>query len=64
MEFQVWLILSSIEIIGVVFLFAQLMKKIETSRLRVIIGWSMFAGGIGIKIILYGIEMAYLVHLV
>lgn len=57
MEPQIWLILSSIEVIGIVFLFAQLSKKIKTSKFRVKIGWSMFAGGLGIKVILYGTEM-------
>jgi len=59
MEFYFWLILSSIELIGIIFLFAQLMKKIETNRFRVILGWSMFAGGLGVKLILYGIQLVH-----
>jgi len=57
MESQVWVILSSIEVIGIVFLFAQLSKKIETNQFRIRVGWGMFAGGLGVKLLLYGIEM-------
>lgn len=57
-EFTTWLLLSSIEVFGMIFLFAQLSKKIKTTQFRRRLGWGFFAGGLGIKIILYAIEMA------
>jgi len=57
-EFTTWLLLSSIEVFGMLFLLAQLSKKIKTTQFRRRLGWGFFAGGIGVKIILYGIGIA------
>ncbi len=61
---ETWLILSSIEVIGLVFLFAQLLKKIKTTRFRVALGWLLFAGGLCFKLVLYGVEMLYEVEMI
>ena len=57
-EFTVWLLLSSIEVFGIIFLFAQFTKKIQTTQFRMRLGCGFFVGGIVVKIILYGIEIA------
>jgi len=60
MEFTTWLLLSSIELFGMLFLFAQITKKIQSTQFRMRLGWGFFVGGIGVKIMLYGIEMTSL----
>ncbi len=42
------------------FLFAQITKKIQSTQFRIRLGWGFFVGGIGVKIMLYGIEIASL----
>ena len=56
--FVTFLILSSIEITGIALLFAQLSKKIKPHPFLIGLGWGLFGGGLGIKVILYGIEIA------
>ena len=57
-EFLAWLLLSSIEVFGMLFIVAQLSNKIQRSQFRLRLGWGFFAGGLGVKIILYALEIA------
>ena len=57
-DFVSFLIFSSIELTGMALLFAQLFKKIKPHPFLIGLGWGLFAGGLGIKLILYGIEIA------
>ena len=57
-DFATFLILSSIEITGMALLFTQVFKKIKSHPFLIGLGWGLFGGGLGIKLILYGIEIA------
>ena len=60
LELIAWLTLSSIEVFGMLFLYAQLSNKIKIQRteFRMRLGWGFFTGGLAIKVMLYGIEIA------
>lgn len=57
-ELSSFLIFSSIELTGLALLIAQIFKKIKPRRFLIWLGWGLFAGGLGAKIILYAIEIA------
>jgi len=57
-DFVSFLIFSSIELTGMTLLFFQVFKKIKPHPILIGLGWGLFAGGLGIKLILYGIEIA------
>jgi len=56
-EFLAWWILSSIEVFGIVLLFAQFTNKIQRTEFRMRLGWGFFAGGLAVKVMLYVIEI-------
>ena len=60
LELIAWLTLSSIEVFGMLFLYAQLSNKIKIQRteFRMRLGCGLFTGGLAIKVMLYGIEIA------
>jgi len=57
-DFATFLLFSLIEITGMALIFAQVFKKIKPHPFLIGLGWGLFGGGLGIKVILYGIEIA------